>query len=209
MRNKRIDIGWLGEIFEDPRHKILKADTATHKGDLLTKEFSKDRFQECKKLVGLTLICCNGELQTVEEFLAAAASRAEAEAQKDSLKAGVNSWVVDTGSGHNLVPKTSLSEQEKASLRDAQDVLTLATANGVIKAKQTTTSRVSELGSTVESRVLSSTPRVLSVHYLVTQRGATFSWSPNSGASLLLDGKLHHLPVKQGVPLLALPAIVK
>jgi hypothetical protein len=62
-------------------------------------------------------------------------------------------------------------------------------------------------GARVSARVLDHTPRVLSVQNLVDEHGAEFKWNPKDGATLLLHGKLHRLPIKSGVPLLAMPVI--
>jgi hypothetical protein len=220
MRNKRINIGWLGEFFEDERHKCLHAGTETHKGDLLTKEMASDRFEQCKRLVGLGVPACiaqlvvhNGVAMSVSAHMALVAGDARAESAQpevnvDELQAGVNCWVVDTGSGHNLVPRDALTQSEKVQVSQAAEPLRLSTANGIVKVKDATRSQVTRLGRSVCARVLDSTPRVLSVQYLVEQEGASFSWTPQSGAQLLIDGEMHKLPVKQGVPLLALPATV-
>ena len=217
-RSKRIDLGWLGEVFEDSRNRLLYGDTATHKGDLLTKEFGKERFEQCKRLVHLgavvlpeaearEYICHNGVLTSIGKRVAAAAAESSAGSGHD-LVAGVNSWVVDTGSGHNLVPKSGLLSAEEANLRATDSILKLATANGVVEADQITDCMISRLGEAVQARVLESTPRVLSVHQLVRDHGAKFEWDVD-GARLLLHGRLYRLPIKQGVPLLALPSIEK
>ena len=38
---------WLHDVFQDKRHKLLHTESAKQKGDLLTKEFGKVRFEEC------------------------------------------------------------------------------------------------------------------------------------------------------------------
>ena len=67
------------------------------------------------------------------------------------------------GSGHNLVSRNRLRQQEFQGLRDSNSALTLSIANGVARAKQITNSVVTGLAETVEMRVLDHTPRVLSV----------------------------------------------
>ena len=114
--------------------------------------------------------------------------------------------MIDTGSGHNLVPRGDLSEEELRAIRPAAEPLRLSTADGVIKVRDVTDCLVSEFGQFLESRVLDKTPRVLSVQQLVSKQGASFSWSPE-GAKLVVHGKTYYLPVKQGVPLLALTAV--
>ena len=118
---------------------------------------------------------------------------------------GVNSWVIDTGSGHHLASRKTLSKQEAETLR-CGEMLKLATANGVISGTEVADSPITALGGTdVEVRVLCDTPRVLSVHQLV-QEGCTFVWDED-GARLLQNGHVHHLTIKGGVPLMAMPTI--
>ena len=118
---------------------------------------------------------------------------------------GVNSWVIDTGSGHHLVSQEALCEHEAQSLREGEE-LKLATANGIIKDRRIAQSIVPELDDlAVDVRVLKQTPRVLSVQKLV-EDGASFVWDEH-GARLLHNGKLHNLIVTQGVPLLSLPCV--
>jgi hypothetical protein len=234
-RQKRISLGFLGEVFSDPNNKLSYADTKTHKGDLMTKEFERTRFEECKKLVGLSgpavagdtfapgdgyalqslllpaavakeYLCKGGKIITLSELVGAAATKKAAEDLANTLVAGVNSWVIDTGSGHNLVPKSDLLPNEQASLRDADEPLRLATANGIVEVKQVTDATVTDLGCTLTARVFKATPRVLSVQKLVEEHDAKFNWD-RTGATLQMHGKMHHLPVKQGVPLLALPSV--
>jgi hypothetical protein len=181
----------------------------------MTKEFNAERFTACKKLVGLGApaivakhVMAGGVARPEVEHLALVSSKAELEQQAAGLKAGVNSWVVDTGSGHNLVPRDDLTENEKANMTVSDEALRLSTANGIIEARDITNTIVSELGTHVIARVLDKTPRVLSVQQLVEQEGASFSWTPAEGAVLVLRGVKHRLPIKQGVPLLALPSVM-
>ena len=52
-RSKRVHLSYLGEIFgdENPQSTLLKVETAKQKGDLLTKEMEKPRFEECKRML--------------------------------------------------------------------------------------------------------------------------------------------------------------
>jgi hypothetical protein len=215
-RHNRINIGWLGEFFAEEGNTCRYAESALHKGDLFTKEFNSEKFEACKRLIGLSVpavvrqqVMSGGIAREVAEHLAMATPKVDLEQLGAGLQAGVNCWVVDTGSGHNLVPKEALTESERRNLSRSADPLKLSTANGIIEAREITTSRINELGHDVCTRVLHRTPRVLSVQQLVEKHGATFSWTPKDGAVLELRGVKHHLPVKQGVPLLALPAFDK
>ena len=112
--------------------------------------------------------------------------------------------MVDTGSGHHLVPEGGRTEKERTTTHEGQ-ALKLATANGTITSNSVARSSVSDLGALdVEVRVLKRTPRVLSVASLVKD-GAEFRWN-ETGATLWYGGKWHELEIQHGVPLLALPA---
>ena len=239
-RSRRIDLEWLGDVFQDERNKLVHAPSETQKGDLLTKEFDKSKFDQCKKLVGLSAavlresvgteyVYHNGKLrklptcadQPMNTSLRASAGNTEStnNLHNASLRSstpqlatpakvlipGVNSWVIDTGSGHHLVSQEALCEHEAQSLHEGEE-LKLATANGIIKDRRIAQSIVPELDDlAVDVRVLKQTPRVLSVQKLV-EDGASFVWDEH-GARLLHNGKLHNLIVTQGVPLLSLPCV--
>ena len=126
-------------------------------------------------------------------------------ALKKIEKPGFDSWVIDTGSGYHLAPRTGLSKEEKSSLHTDIEIL-LHTANGVIAGRHATQSTIAELGDcSVDVRVLKDTPRVLSVKLLV-QAGFTFKWGEFGATLTHPDGTVTDLEVKGGVPLLALPA---
>ena len=130
-------------------------------------------------------------------------SRSISASSISSIVAGVNSWVIDTGSGYHLVPKATRTPQEVVETRKAEDVLKLSTANGIITNDLETSTTLDELGGIeINSRVLQRTPRVLSVHQLV-KVGAKFAWD-SSGAWLQLNGIWYPLIVQHGVPLLAM-----
>ena len=177
-RSRRIDMEWLGDVFQDERHSLIHAASETQKADILTKEFGKADFEDKKRIIGL--------------------GAAAAESDR-SLEPGVNCWVVDTGSGHHLVPRSARTPAETRSTREGT-TLSLATANGTVNENEVTKSQVDALGMAVEVRVLRETPRVLSVFKLV-QEGATFLWSPQ-GCWLTFKGQRSKLPIKAGVPLL-------
>ena len=141
----------------------------------------------------------------LQQHIAAVAEEKEQIAYED-LVPGVNSWVIDTGSGHNLVSKRNLTNEEQREIQRAESTLKLVTAGGVISCDEIVDVDVSKFGAAVSARVLKNTPRVLSVAKLVEEHGATFTWS-REGPKLLLDGVWINLPVKAGVPLLAVPAV--
>ena len=212
-RDGRIRLGWLGEVHADPRNRIVYGETDTHKGDLLTKEFDRARFEKLKKIAGLSLcgivtsqfVCRGGRMLDLQQHIAAVAEDKEKIAFED-LVPGENSWVVDTGSGHHLVSRKRLSREEQDKVEKSKETLRLATAGGVISCDDIVKVDVSKFGAEVCARVLKDTPRVLSVAKLVTEHGATFTWD-RDGPRLWLDGEWIKLPVKSGVPLLAVPAL--
>ena len=59
-RTKRIDLEFMKEVLEHPRHTILYCDSSHQKGDMLTKEMDKKRFEECKILAGLGAVVLRG-----------------------------------------------------------------------------------------------------------------------------------------------------
>lgn len=214
-RDGRIRLGWLGEVHEDARNRVVYGETETHKGDLLTKEFDRTRYEKLKTIAGLSMcgiatsqfVCKGGHMLDLQQHIAAVAEEKEQIAYED-LVPGVNSWVIDTGSGHNLVSKRNLTNEEQGGIQRAESTLKLATAGGVISCDEIVNVDVSKFGAAVSARVLKNTPRVLSVAKLVEEHGATFTWS-REGAKLLLDGVWIDLPVKAGVPLLAVPAVTE
>ena len=85
----------------------------------------------------------------------------------------------------------------------------MATANGVLETDQITDSKLTGQGTLAVSdvRVLKKSPRVLSVAKLVAE-GCEFLWN-SRGAFLRMNNIWRELEVQQGVPLIALPAVVE
>ena len=150
-------------------------------------------------------VCRKGKLLELDGYVAASCPQ-KCGADVANLVPGVNSWVIDTGSGHHLVGRKGFTETEKAAVVNAGSNLTLATAGGTIKANQETVAAVRLFQGDVVARVLEDSPRVLSVNRLVTEHGAEFHWD-SGGAYLIIGGKRIDLPVKSGVPLLAMPVV--
>jgi len=126
----------------------------------------------------------------------------------DRLNPGVNCWVVDTGSGQHLVARSKLTDQEADDLPHGE-VMRMMTANGQIKDDVATDTTIRSLDNlkVEDVRVLKSTPRVLSVYKLVKE-GAKLAWDQD-GVRLTFNGVTHELPIKSGVPLLALPSVLQ
>ena len=214
-QSKRIHVGYLGEVFdsENPQAVLMKADSKDHKGDLLTKEMSKARFEECKGMLQIVpiavslssgvpqiLICQDGVLRTVAACVAAAASMKKAKENAVGLCPGRNAWVVDSGSGNHLIQKADCSaEQLKRSIK-AETALTLATANGHARAEWLVPCYVEELGIEIWAWLLTSTPKVLGLHLLIKDYGCKFEWSSSEVAILRKGRKKIFMPIVQGVP---------
>ena len=188
----------------------------------MTKEQPLPRFRECKKLLGLSMVANQltvyrrkGEawdticvapapdLPGSDTFDAAGFDPAPV----SGLKAGVDSWVVDTGSGHHLIARPSRNQEERNATREADELLKLTTANGIIRNKTVTDSRIHSLDDqTITCRVLDRTPRVLSVAKLVDE-GFAFMWNERGAFLRTPNGIWKNLEVQMGVPLIALPAL--
>ena len=133
-------------------------------------------------------------------------SSVAAPAPETLLRPGIDSWVIDTGSGQNLAGIRSLTDDEKQALKHDGDPLKLSTANGIVNDTRVSTADVRELDNIkLPLRALNKTPRVLSVAQLV-ELGGEFSWDRARGAVLILNGIRHELQVQNGVPLLACAA---
>ena len=122
-RTKRIHLSYLGEVFdkENPQAEILKVETKLQKGDILTKEMERARFEECKAMLQIvpatcaltararTLICINGQL--LPPAVALAALNSKDETPKTILAVSkYNAFIVDSGSGHHLVGRRQVDE---------------------------------------------------------------------------------------------------
>ena len=203
-RKRRIDLAWLKEVFDDPNNKLEHTSSEDQKGDLLTKELPKPEFEKKKSLLGLGAVLLHDTV-VGKRYKCSGGSMALlacSDGKGDVCNPGVDSWVIDTGSGHHLMAKSCLDAEEFEAQRKSTSSLKLSTANGPCSADTVTDVRVRALGEEAEVRVLPKTPRVLSVSKLV-EDGAEFWWT-GEGAFLQYKGKVHKLPVQKGVPLLAI-----
>ena len=136
-RTKRIHLSYLGETFdpENPQATLLKVETANQKGDLLTKEMERTRFEECKKMIQLipatcsltarprTLICSNGICAMPSVALANLLQPPQQE-----FKAGIDAFIVDSGSGQHLIRRSMVASD--SHLTTCPVGILLQTANG-------------------------------------------------------------------------------
>ena len=197
------------DTFGHSATSIIHAGTENHKGDMMTKELDRSRFDHLKQVLRIVAVVLRGgasKTYDVCQGLACPVIKRFDSDEVDAMIAGQNCWVVDTGSGYHLVPKESMTEAESQSLEATSDPVRFTTANGIAKCTALASSPLGQLECTVNAQVLEKTPRVLSVCKLVNEQGARFVWDPH-GASLEVNGRKFALPVKQGVPLLAMPVI--
>ena len=140
-RSNRVHLSYPGEISgdENPQATLLKVETAKQKGDLLTKEMEKPRFEECKRMLQIlpatacvitartkTLICRHGTCSPP-----ALAQAAMAEPPPKELRAGIDSFIIDSGSGQHLIRRSAVASEKH--LTHCKEGLLLQTANGIVK----------------------------------------------------------------------------
>ena len=204
-------VGYLGDVFDetDPQAKLVKAATAEQKGDILTKEVDRKRFEECKNMLQVvqltcclpraprTLICKGGTLHPVASVLSELATPAK---RLQSLLPGLNSWAVDSGSGYNLIPRKSVDKPE--NIKTVETQLVLRTTNGITKSFEKVMVYIPMLDADVEAWILEDTPLVLGLRNLIKEHGCRFTWACADKARLRRGAKSVELPVMQGVPVL-------
>ena len=88
--------------------------------------------------------------------------------------------IVDTGASLDLADKATQSRKEKEALRDADEPVTLKTANGKTESSEQIDRKVPQLGMTIEPHVLDNCPDVLSVGQRCQGEGFEFRWKPFS-----------------------------
>ena len=169
----------------------------------MTKEFDKPRFEHLKKIAGLSAV--NLRETIGRRFHRQGGNWIEIAAVVTktvvSLKPGVDSWVVDTGSGQHLVPRCSMAAKEISEQHHGEK-MKLGTANGVISSTAITKARSNRLGIDIDdARVLEKTLRVLSVSKLVS-KGFKFYWNDDGAWLLTPEYQWIGLEIKHGVPLL-------
>jgi hypothetical protein len=115
-------------------------------------------------------------------------------------RTGIDSWVVNSGSGYNLVSRRAVDKGE--NIIKVETPLRLATANGIITVNEKIIVSIQELGIRVEAWVLEDTPLVLSLENLIKEHGCDFGWSnlDVKRAWLKKGTKTIELPICQGVP---------
>ena len=94
----------------------------------------------------------------------------------------VNRWILDTGSGHDLVDEKQVSSISSIHYRKAN--ATLQTAGGKVHVEWEVPMQVEELDEDIVPSVLKSTPAVLSLGKRCMQDGYAFEWLPHKNPNL-------------------------
>ena len=114
----------------------------------------------------------------------------------------VNRWILDTGSGHDLVDERQVSGISTIHYRKAN--ATLQTAGGKVHVDWEVPMQVEELDEDIVPLVLKSTPAVLSLGKRCMQDGYAFEWQPHKTPTLTTpSGRRIDLVVEGNVPYLA------
>ena len=112
------------------------------------------------------------------------------------------SWVMDTGSGHDLVPQHIVSEPSLTVVPPSSSI-SLQTASGPLAAESIAQVRVAALGTTSEALVLPSTPMVLSIGRRCMEDGYSFVWEANQNPYMKIpEGRIITLFVDGNIPYL-------
>ena len=143
------------------------------------------------------LVCKQGLLQPAASALAELCTR---KTDLEPLRPGTNAWVIDTGSGYNLVARHNVDNAQH--IIRAKTPLTLLTANGVTESHEYVVVNIPVLNIRTEAWILENTPLVLSVNKLVRDHGCEFAWKRPHVAQLQRGSKRIALQVAQGVPVL-------
>ena len=119
---------------------------------------------------------------------------------------GPSRWIMDTGSGFDLIGMHDLSSKMLADAHVVSDSIELHTANGVTIVDQAVPLQVGPLIENVIPLMLDSTPAVLSVGRRCVDEGYAFTW-PAYGEPYLTrpDGHIVKLKVDGYVPYLLEP----
>ena len=113
----------------------------------------------------------------------------------------IKEWLVDTGSGHDLIDATTAGKFQKW-IRESPKTYKLHTAGGIRNVNQEVPLYVSQLGDKAVGLILPSTPAVLSMGRRCVEEGYHFEWPPFSSSPFMIapDGKMIRLFVRGYVP---------
>ena len=117
------------------------------------------------------------------------------------LKAGVNAFIIDSGSGQHLIRRSMVASEEHITY--CEEGLLLQTANGIVKSHLKTRVNIKRLGIKVDAWILDNTPLVLSTGKLIEENGCDFQWDHRTKkATLSKDRQKFNLIIQRGVRLL-------
>ena len=122
--------------------------------------------------------------------------------RKPVIEARISRWLMDTGSGLDLVSKSDVRNMKHMIVASENPVM-LATANGVTSVDEEIALRVEALDETIKPFVLESTPSVLTVGWRCMELGYEFRWPARSAPTFTCpDGRIITLDVEDYVPYL-------
>jgi hypothetical protein len=111
------------------------------------------------------------------------------------------SWLMDTGSGNDLISETQVPK--RAEREELDESISLNTANGLITVDEQAIMQSIALGDVVEPLILPSTPAVLSIGKRCMNLGYSFVWKAGHKPVLITPGKkVIKLDVENDVPFL-------
>jgi hypothetical protein len=119
-----------------------------------------------------------------------------------AAKSKVRHWMVDSGSGHDLV---SHSDAKGMSTREIPAPIVFHTANGTTTTKHVVPMEIRALGTEVEPYLLQDTPPVISFGRRCEVDGWAFHWEPYSsnptwvtpeGREIVLQSERHSIFVR-------------
>ena len=89
---------------------------------------------------------------------------------------GPKEWLMDTGSGHDLIGRSDLSSGALARRQPAECPITLNTANGLYHADEEIPMLVHALDEGIRPLLMESTPAVISIGRRCKLQGYSFWW---------------------------------
>ena len=94
-------------------------------------------------------------------------------------------WLIDTGSGHDLIGRSSVPSKHLQSARPAPEQNTLNTANGPTRVTQVVDVTIGALATEASPLLLADSPPVISVGRRCTHEGYGFHWEPGEAPTLV------------------------
>jgi len=110
--------------------------------------------------------------------------------------------LLDSGASHHMVQRSTLTEEEKQTIRNLVPPIEINTANGVILVTECCDIHIPTLNITVMAILLESTPDVLSMGRLNTINGWGTAWPPGGNAYLYNETSRVPCILGQNVPFL-------